>query len=61
MESLFKIRYYNLINMQNELSYNMRNKIDNELVKIIEKLYLLNNTSNKEDIEDMEVFDDKLD
>ncbi len=45
--------------MQDELSYSMRNKTDNKLIKMIEKSYLLNNTSNKEDIEDTEVSDDK--
>ena len=33
--------------MWDELSYNMRNKMDDELVKIIEKSYLLNNTSDE--------------
>ena len=37
----------------------MRNKTDNELVKMIEKSNLLNDTSNKEDIEDTEVSDNK--
>ncbi len=39
----------------------MRNKIDNELVKMIEKSYLLNDTSDEEDIKNMEVSDDELD
>ena len=47
--------------MRDELSYSMRNKTDDELVKMIEKLYLLNDTSNKKDIENTKVFDDKLD
>src|SRR6266511_3742012 len=61
LESLFKIRHYNLTNMRDELSYSMRNKTDDELVKMIEKSYLLNDTSDEEDIEDMEVFDDESD
>src|SRR6266511_2434491 len=47
--------------MRDELSYSMRNKTDDELVKIIEKSYLLNDTSDEEDIEDMEVSDDESD
>ena len=47
--------------MQDELSYSVRNKMNDELVKMIEKSYLLNDTSDEEDIEDTEVFDDKLD
>src|SRR6266542_3007751 len=39
----------------------MRNKTDDKLVKIIEKSYLLNNISNEEDIENMEISDDKSD
>jgi len=39
----------------------VRNKIDNELVKMIEKSYLLNDTSDEEDIKNMEVSDDELD
>ncbi len=39
----------------------MRNKIDNELVKMIEKLYLFNDISDEENIEDTEVSDDELD
>jgi len=35
--------------------------MDDELVKMIEKSYLLNDTSDEEDIEDMEVSDNKLD
>src|SRR6266540_7209683 len=61
LESLFKIRHYNLTNMRDELSYNVRNKMNNKLVKMIEKSYLLNNTSDEEDIEDMKVSDNKLD
>src|SRR6266542_4259612 len=61
LESLSKIRYYNLTNMRDELSYSVRNKTDDELVKMIEKSYLLNDTSDEEDIEDTEVSDDKLD
>src|SRR6266498_770021 len=61
LESLFKIRHYNLTNMRDELSYSVRNKMDDELVKIIEKSYLLNDTSNEKDIEDMEVSDDESD
>ncbi len=38
--------------MQDKLSYSVRNKIDNELVKMIEKLYLLNDTSDKKNIKD---------
>ena len=33
--------------MWDELSYNVRNKIDDELVKMIEKLYLLNDVRLK--------------
>src|SRR6266542_5484942 len=47
--------------MRNELSYSVRNKMDDELVKMIEKSYLLNDTSNKEDIEDTKVSDDESD
>ncbi len=47
--------------MRDELTYNVRNKTDDKLVKIIEKLYLLNDTSDEEDIENMEVSDDKSD
>ncbi len=47
--------------MRDELSYSVRNKTDDKLVKMIEKSYLLNDTSDKEDIEDMEVSDDELD
>ncbi len=61
LESLFKIRYYNLTNMWDKLSYSVRNKMDDELVKMIEKLYLLNDTSDEEDIEDTEVSDDESD
>ena len=61
LKSLSKIRYYNLTNMRNELSYSIRNKMDDELVKMIEKSYLLNDTSDEEDIEDMEVSDDESD
>ena len=35
--------------------------MNNELVKMIEKSYLLNDTSDEKDIEDMEVSDDELD
>ena len=35
--------------------------MDDELVKMIEKSYLLNNTSDEEDIENMEVSNDELD
>ena len=35
--------------------------MDDELVKMIEKSYLLNNTSDEEDIEDTEVSDDESD
>src|SRR6266498_586486 len=61
LKSFFKIRYYNLTNMRDELSYNMRNKTNDELVKMIEKSYLLNNTSDEEDIENTEVSDDESD
>src|SRR6266498_1894401 len=61
LESLFKIKHYNLTNMRDELSYSMRNKTNDELVKIIEKSYLLNDISNEEDIEDTEVSDDESD
>src|SRR6266511_5873935 len=61
LESIFKIRYYNLTNMRDKLSYSVRNKTDDKLVKMIEKSYLLNDTSDKEDIEDTEVSDDKSD
>ncbi len=47
--------------MRDELSYSVRNKTDNELVKMIEKSYLLNNTSDEEDIKNMEISDDELD
>ncbi len=47
--------------MRDELSYSVRNKMDDKLVKIIEKLYLLNDTSDEEDIKNTEVFDDELD
>ena len=47
--------------MRNELSYSVRNKTDDELVKIIEKSYLLNDTSDEEDIENTEVSDDESD
>ena len=47
--------------MRDELSYNVRNKMDDELVKMIEKSYLLNDTSDEEDIEDTEVSDDESD
>src|SRR6266540_3721228 len=39
----------------------MRNKMNNKLVKIIEKSYLLNDTSNEEDIKNMKVSDNKSD
>src|SRR6266540_3671362 len=61
LESLSKIRHYNLTNMQNKLSYSVRNKTDDKLVKMIEKSYLLNNTSDEEDIKNMEISDDELD
>src|SRR6266498_6001649 len=61
LESLFKIRHYNLTNMRDELSYSVRNKMNDELVKMIKKLYLFNDTSNEEDIEDTEVSDDESD
>src|SRR6266511_707800 len=61
LESLSKIRHYNLTNMRDELSYSVRNKTDDELVKMIEKSYLLNDTSDEEDIEDTEVSDDESD
>ena len=35
--------------------------MDDELIKMIEKSYLLNDTSDEEDIEDIEVSDDELD
>src|SRR6266542_5950809 len=47
--------------MRDELSYSVRNKTDDELVKMIEKSYLFNDTSDEEDIEDIEVSDDELD
>ncbi len=47
--------------MQDELSYSVRNKMDDELVKMIKKSYLFNDTSDKEDIEDTEVSDDESD
>ncbi len=47
--------------MQDKLSYSVRNKMDDELVKMIEKLYLFNDTSDEEDIENIEVSDDKSD
>ena len=47
--------------MRDELSYNVRNKMDDELVKMIEKSYLLNDTSDEKDIENMKVSDDKSD
>ena len=47
--------------MWDELSYNVRNKTDDELVKMIEKSYLLNDTSDEEDIEDTEVSNDESD
>ena len=47
--------------MQNSLRDSVRNKMDDELVKMIEKSYLLNDTSDEEDIEDMEVSDDESD
>ena len=47
--------------MRDELSYSVRNKTDDELVKMIEKSYLLNDTSDEEDIEDTEVSDDESD
>ena len=47
--------------MWDELSYSVRNKTDNELVKIIEKSYLLNDINDEEDIEDTEVSDDESD
>src|SRR6266542_2731491 len=37
----------------------MKNKIYDELVKMIEKSYLFNDISDKENIEDIEVSDDK--
>ena len=61
LESLSKIRHYNLTNMRDELSYSVRNKTNDELVKMIEKSYLLNDTSDEEDIEDTEVSDDESD
>src|SRR6266498_4708925 len=61
LESLSKIRHYNLTNMRDKLSYSMRNKTDDELVKMIEKSYLLNDISDEEDIEDTEIFDDESD
>src|SRR6266542_1847646 len=39
----------------------MKNKMDDELVKMIEKSYLLNNTNNKEDIEDTKISDNESD
>ncbi len=47
--------------MQDELSYSVRNKMNDELVKIIEKSYLFNDTSDEEDIENTEISDDKSD
>ncbi len=47
--------------MRDELTYNVRNKMNDELVKIIEKSYLFNNTSNEKDIKDMKVSNDELD
>ena len=47
--------------MRDELSYSVRNKMDDELVKIIEKSYLLNDTSDEEDIENTEISDDESD
>ena len=47
--------------MRDELSYNIRNKTNDELVKMIEKSYLLNDTSDEEDIEDMEISDNESD
>jgi hypothetical protein len=61
LESLSKIRHYNLTNMRDELSYSVRNKTDDELVKMIEKSYLLNDASDEEDIEDTEISDDESD
>ncbi len=39
----------------------MRNKTDDKLVKMIEKSYLLNDTSDEEDIENTEISDDESD
>ncbi len=61
MKFLFKIRHYNLTNIRDELSYSVRNKMNNELVKMIEKSYLLNDTSDEEDIEDIKVSDNESD
>ena len=47
--------------MRDELSYSVRNKTDDELVKMIEKSYLLNDTSDEENIENTEVSDDESD
>src|SRR6266508_850902 len=47
--------------MRDELSYSVKNKMDDELVKMIEKSYLFNDTSDKEDIKDTEVSDDESD
>ena len=35
--------------MRDKLSYSVRNKMDDELVKMIEKSYLLNDTSDEEE------------
>ena len=45
--------------MRDELSYSVRNKMDNELIKMIEKSYLLNDISDKKDIKDTEVSDNE--
>ena len=47
--------------MWDELFYSVRNKMDDELVKMIEKLYLFNDISDEENIENMKVSDDKSD
>jgi len=39
----------------------MKNKMDDELIKMIEKSYLLNNTSDEEDIKNTKVSDNKSD
>ena len=47
--------------MRDKLSYSVRNKMNDELVKMIEKSYLLNDNSDEEDIEDTKVSDDESD
>ncbi|CAG8551661.1 19400_t:CDS:2, partial [Racocetra persica] len=39
-ESLTKIQHYNLLNIHKELSYNVKNKTEDELIAMIQRSYL---------------------